>query len=641
MPSGTELIAKIQVAKILEDEDVNAVYRQVPKGDDDPQTLDELLALATEEIGIDLGQFSEAVLFGDNLLIEPNIGVIVRGTFEEDALIWAIEKLSGPTLDATEYKGERIYLATDEEVALNFLESDTLVLGTLSAVKSVIDVQEGAEERTKGRVFDAFDDLGDVLIRLALVVPPEATQQLDEGSPFGGGLPIDLSIFSDIDLVAVAVDKQKETLRVELRADFTEETSAVDAGDALTGLFLLLKGLAPDDEIKGLLGKVQVSTDRERVTVVLEITISELGELAGSLEDGIPGFPFGPEVKEARPIRPPPTVQEMLEVAPDLRISLYQGERKLGATELKLSDLRGKPVILNFWAGLCPPCRVEMPMLQEFYDEYGDRVTLLGLDVGPFIGMGSSQDGKDLLEELDITYPAGSILDGAGVTRSYLRAMPSTIFITAEGGIFRRWEGPLTVETLVGITEAMLAHPRAVEVTSVPAPVPATPAPVKVPATPAPVKVPVATPAPVKVPATPAPVKVPATPAPVKVPVATPAPVAVPATPAPVAVPATPRPVAVPTPIPTPTRRMASEIEMVVHEPEVNGFDVSINGVVTVEGTTITSINWQWGDGSANDSWFPAEHTYDAPGSYQVVVTAFDGLYRFNIIEVMVVVEPP
>ena len=50
-----------------------------------------------------------------------------------------------------------------------------------------------------------------------------------------------------------------------------------------------------------------------------------------------------------------------LEPAPDFRFSLYQGEEVLGAKELSLSDLRGKPLVLNFWAGLCPPCRLEMP----------------------------------------------------------------------------------------------------------------------------------------------------------------------------------------------------------------------------------------------------------------------------------------
>ena len=62
---------------------------------------------------------------------------------------------------------------------------------------------------------------------------------------------------------------------------------------------------------------------------------------------------------------------------------------------VRLSDLRGRPIVLNFWAGLCPPCRAEMPNLQAFYEKFGDQVTLLGLDVGPFTGLGSNQNGEE------------------------------------------------------------------------------------------------------------------------------------------------------------------------------------------------------------------------------------------------------
>ena len=69
--------------------------------------------------------------------------------------------------------------------------------------------------------------------------------------------------------------------------------------------------------------------------------------------------------------------------APDFSLTLYQGAQKLGAEEIEFSSIfsLGKPVVLNFWAGLCPPCRAEMPGFQRVYDEMGDRFVLLGLDV--------------------------------------------------------------------------------------------------------------------------------------------------------------------------------------------------------------------------------------------------------------------
>ncbi len=146
-----------------------------------------------------------------------------------------------------------------------------------------------------------------------------------------------------------------------------------------------------------------------------------------------------------------------LALAPNFQLSLYQGEEVLGAKELSLSDLQGKPLVLNFWAGACPPCRAEMPDLQKFYNEYRDRLTLVGIDVGPFTGLGSRQNGKELLQELSISYPAGSTLDETVVRKYEILGMPSTFFITANGKIFRKWTGILNRAKLVEITEEMLA----------------------------------------------------------------------------------------------------------------------------------------------------------------------------------------
>ncbi|MFQ6026436.1 MAG: TlpA family protein disulfide reductase [Dehalococcoidia bacterium] len=144
--------------------------------------------------------------------------------------------------------------------------------------------------------------------------------------------------------------------------------------------------------------------------------------------------------------------------APDVAITLYQGQEAIGSETLNLSDLRGKPVVLNFWAGLCPPCRAEMPDLQEFYEEFNDRVVLLGLDVGQFTGLGNQEDAQALLEELGVTYPAGFTTDGSVISRHKVLGMPTTVFIDANGEIFRNWTGALNTERMTEITNEMLAQ---------------------------------------------------------------------------------------------------------------------------------------------------------------------------------------
>lgn len=142
--------------------------------------------------------------------------------------------------------------------------------------------------------------------------------------------------------------------------------------------------------------------------------------------------------------------------APDFRFMLFQGEDVLGASEMALSELEGRPMVLNFWARFCTPCWSEMPELQDFYEEYGDRVRLLGIDVGQFTGLGSHKDAGRLLDSLGITYPAGYTDDGRVVRDYRIQAMPTTAFITADGEVFRLWTGSITREEVTTIVRMML-----------------------------------------------------------------------------------------------------------------------------------------------------------------------------------------
>ena len=142
----------------------------------------------------------------------------------------------------------------------------------------------------------------------------------------------------------------------------------------------------------------------------------------------------------------------------DFRITTYQRADVLGGEEVKLSDLlaQGRPVVLNFWAGLCPPCRLEMPDLQAVHDEFGDRILLLGLDVGPFTALGTSEEGNALVQELGITYPTGTTSDSSVVRAYQITGMPSTFFIKPNGEVDRKWTGLLTEEKLTELAEDLL-----------------------------------------------------------------------------------------------------------------------------------------------------------------------------------------
>jgi thiol-disulfide isomerase/thioredoxin len=147
-----------------------------------------------------------------------------------------------------------------------------------------------------------------------------------------------------------------------------------------------------------------------------------------------------------------------LRSASDLELILYQGGVALGGDRIRLSQLwgKGRPVVVNFWAGLCPPCRAEMPDFQKLYSESAQRFFLIGVDVGPFIGLGSQEEGKALLRELDITFPAGTTLDARPVSAYQILGMPTTVFITAEGKILRKHVGLLTREQMNAFVAELL-----------------------------------------------------------------------------------------------------------------------------------------------------------------------------------------
>lgn len=111
--------------------------------------------------------------------------------------------------------------------------------------------------------------------------------------------------------------------------------------------------------------------------------------------------------------------------------------------EVALSEFRGRPVVLNFWASWCAPCRTEMPALQAVHEAVGDEVVFLGVNNSDARG-----PALDLLEETGVTFPSGFDPDG-NVFRQYESiGMPTTVFISRDGRILGRHTGEITRDDL-------------------------------------------------------------------------------------------------------------------------------------------------------------------------------------------------
>ena len=145
-------------------------------------------------------------------------------------------------------------------------------------------------------------------------------------------------------------------------------------------------------------------------------------------------------------------------LAADFEIEVYTAQDAFGGNEVRFSEIlgQGKPVVLNYWAGLCPPCRAEMPAIQEVATEYRGKVTVFGLDIGPFVGLGSSEDGKALVKRLGITYATGTTIDPAFLRQHPPQGMPTTLFMSADGAVVKKWTGLITKDQLAKQTRALL-----------------------------------------------------------------------------------------------------------------------------------------------------------------------------------------
>ncbi|MBP1970467.1 peroxiredoxin [Virgibacillus natechei] len=133
------------------------------------------------------------------------------------------------------------------------------------------------------------------------------------------------------------------------------------------------------------------------------------------------------------------------DIAPDFELQNMSGER------VQLSDYRGERVMLNFWATWCPPCRAEMPDMEEFHN----HTDIVILAVNLTETESNIQQIEDFVEAFDLTFPI--LLDEeAEVASTYaIQPVPTTFMIDSNGIINDKSLGPLNYEMMVQEYEDM------------------------------------------------------------------------------------------------------------------------------------------------------------------------------------------
>jgi thiol-disulfide isomerase/thioredoxin len=117
------------------------------------------------------------------------------------------------------------------------------------------------------------------------------------------------------------------------------------------------------------------------------------------------------------------------QLAPDFSLASLNGGN------LKLSDFRGKAVLLNFWATWCEPCKIEMPWFVELQKKYGPQ----GLQIlGVAMDDSGAKDISDFAKKMGVNYPIVVGKEAVGDQYGGLPYLPSTFYIDREGKVVER-----------------------------------------------------------------------------------------------------------------------------------------------------------------------------------------------------------
>ena len=123
----------------------------------------------------------------------------------------------------------------------------------------------------------------------------------------------------------------------------------------------------------------------------------------------------------------------------------------LGGDELVATPcLVGQPLVVNFWAEWCEPCKDEMPALQAVHEALGEQVRFVGVDY-----QDRTQAALDFVEQVGVTYELLADPDGEFFDAVSGRATPQTLLVDAEGQIVYRHAGPVTEQ---GLTDLIAEH---------------------------------------------------------------------------------------------------------------------------------------------------------------------------------------
>lgn len=291
VPEGINMLAGIQVSEALRNWQL---YSELEGDENTEEQYDEMKESFGDEIGIDLNDISNAVIFAKTSSTETMeyTGIILEGNFTDKALIDNIEKKTGSNFETENYEGFTLYTDSNADDAIVPLNNTMIIMGTIQALKDCIDVINGDLNRETGAVLDTYDDMGNVMVKLAMMIPQEAKETFADQSE-QDMMPVGLESFEDMQSLGLAADLGTQTLTINVNLDFSPADSAAKAAESLETMIDFIAMMSQDEESAALFSGLEITTGGSRVYIAYEISLDELTEMAESFQDGA-GFPLMP-----------------------------------------------------------------------------------------------------------------------------------------------------------------------------------------------------------------------------------------------------------------------------------------------------------------------------------------------------------
>lgn len=161
-------------------------------------------------------------------------------------------------------------------------------------------------------------------------------------------------------------------------------------------------------------------------------------------------FNYVSSINETEEIRKEASSEVMSNVEVGVQVGMKSPDFKLktlDGTNITLSEMKGKKVILNFWATWCPPCKAEMPHMQEFYDEnQNSNIEILAVNLST--AEKNSKNVELFVKDYNLTFPILLDSDGEIVDMYQAFTIPTSYIIDSKGVIRQKIIGPMDKEMM-------------------------------------------------------------------------------------------------------------------------------------------------------------------------------------------------